>query len=310
MNKKALTALVAIPLVFFAASTSQAETTPPAVSYSFEGDLTDSKNGSTITVAPACPEDPCNLTTGFGTENGDGFWEWTTSNGGGGGFTIDTNQELTTSFSYLVKFSFSEYDGYQRVIDHMNRSQDEGLYMEDDYITFYDQASSESKFIAGVPITLLVTRQATGETTGTIAVYSFNGTTFAKELEFEDTIGETIPFDSTLVPGGTELGFFYDNGSGESASSGKVFNIKLWPGVVLTPAQLEAEANAAPGEDVTEEEVTPTPEPEETSTPESGNEVQTNELAETGYDAGLFMLFAMLLAFSGFLTLRISRRKA
>ncbi len=294
-TRLALIALIIAPLTLSLSHAALASTPTPPIEYTFEGNLNpiESVSGSFITVSPTCPGDPCNDSTSFGTSDGDGYWTWSSSAPNGGGFALDTEDSLTSTYTLLLKFTFDNYSGYRKIIDYLDRSEDTGFYMYNNKINFYNLGTSTSSFTPDVPLTLMVTRTATGATSGIFTVYSYDGTTFTKELEVNDTDGQSIPAVSTLLAGGTKLGFFYDDSNGEGADSGKIWSLKIWPGVALDQAELEKEAT------VTDTGTEPSPEPEPEST--------TDDLADTGYDAGLMITLGLLLGLAGFGLVRLSR---
>jgi LPXTG-motif cell wall-anchored protein len=225
---------------------SNAAPASPTVNYTFEGNNNDSGNGSTFTAAPSCPADPCNSSTSFGTEGDDGYLEWASTNSRGGGFVVDTVQSLTNTYTILMKFSFTDFSSYRKIIDYLDRTSDTGFYIYNSRINFYDLGTSTNSFTAGQPMTLMVTRQATTGDDGVFTVYSYNGTTFNRELQVTDTDGQSIPATSTVHSGGTKLGFFFDDldTSREATTSGKVFSLKMWSGVALSAGNLEDVATA------------------------------------------------------------------
>lgn len=251
--------LLACSLTISATSVSIAEPVQPTVNYTFEGNNNDSGNGSTFTAAVACPADPCNTTTTFGTEGDDGFLEWSSSDQRGGGFVIDTEQSLTNTYTILMKFSFADFSGYRKIIDYLDRSSDTGFYIYNSRINFYPLGTSANSFTAGQPMTLMVTRQATTGNQGVFTVYSYNGSTFNQELQVTDTDGTSIPSVSSVHVGGTKLGFFFDDLStrSEATTSGKVFSVKMWSGAALTAADLETVATAPASGEVQEDVETP-----------------------------------------------------
>jgi hypothetical protein len=252
----------------------------PTVNYSFEGNSQDSGNGSTFTAAPACPADPCNSSTSYGADGGDGYLEWSSTNARGGGFVIDTQASLTNTYTILMKFTFADFSSYRKIIDYLDRDSDTGFYIYDSRINFYPLGNSANTFTAGQPLTLMVTRQATTGSAGVFTVYSYNGTTFSQELQVTDSAGTSIPATSTVHAGGTKLGFFFDDTdtSREATTSGKVFSIKMWSGSALSSADLQTVATAAAD-----------------SSDDSGD-----SLANTGGGLNLSLLFAgMFLVCSG-----------
>ncbi len=246
-------AALAFSMTICSALVSNAASTPPTVNYTFEGNNQDSGNGSTFTAAGACPADPCNATSSFGSDGGDGYLEWTSTNGRGGGFVVDTNQSLTNTYTILMKFSFADFSGYRKIIDYLDRTSDTGFYIYDSKINFYPLGTSANSFTAGQPMTLMVTREATTGNAGVFTVYSYNGTAFNQELQVTDTDGTSIPFTSTVHAGGTKLGFFFDDlaTGGEATTSGRVFSLKMWRGTALSAIVLEDVATA-PATDVTD----------------------------------------------------------
>lgn len=237
--------LTVVPLVFSltlgAPMAAHAAPPAPTADYTFEGTTVDSASGSTLTLAPGCPADPCNTSTSFGTEGGDGFLAWSSSNLRGGGFVIDTNTSFTPTYTLLMKFSFADFSGYRKIVDYKDRADDTGFYIYNSRINFYPLGTSTDSFTAGQAMTLMVTRQATSGVSGIFTVYSFDGTTFNQELQVTDTTGSSLPAASNVHAGGTKIGFFFDDTATprEATSSGKVFSVKTWNGTALSAADLE-----------------------------------------------------------------------
>lgn len=253
-------AALAFSMTISSASVSNADSAPPTVNYTFEGNNQDSGNGSTFTAAGTCPADPCNATTSFGTEADDGYLEWTSTNSRGGGFVVDTEQSLTNTYTILMKFSFADFSGYRKIIDYLGRTSDTGFYIYNSKINFYPLGTSANSFTAGQAMTLMVTREATTGNAGVFTVYSYNGTAFNQELQVTDDVGTSIPFTSTVHSGGTKLGFFFDDTatSSEATTSGRVFSLKMWSGTALSATALE-EAATAPATEVETDVPTETP---------------------------------------------------
>lgn len=290
-------ALALAPLSFGFIYPATAAAPEAPVTYNFEGNLNrvEGVSGSILTLSPECGvnlDDPCNSSTSFGTTDGDGYWAWNTESENGGGFSLDTEDNLTGTYTIYLKFTFDDvdgYNGYNKIIDYLNRTSDTGFYMWENKIKFYDLGASTSEFTTGEPLTLMVTRSATTGNAGVFTVYSYNGSSFVKELEVNDEDGEAIPSDSTTLAGGTRLGFFYDDGNGEGTPSGKIWSLKIWPGQALNAADLEALAT--------------TPETEPTTPPTPEEET----LADTGFDGGQAMLLSLLLLLSGAIFITASR---
>lgn len=235
-------------LALFGTGSAQATAPNPTVDYEFENNTTDSGSASTFTVAPSCPADPCNTTVGHGTSNGDGYWEWASTANRGGGFTIDTQQALTGTYTMMLKFSFTDpnkYSSWRKIIDFQNRSDDTGFYLNSGRIRQYPLGSNgPTVFPVNTDITLMVTRDAA---TKLFTVYTYDGTNFVQEIQVTDTNDRAVPVASTVHSGGTKLGFFFDDTatSSEATSTGKVYFIRLWKAQALSQSDLQTQAQTA-----------------------------------------------------------------
>lgn len=249
MTKKLVATLAVGAFLALSVSTSAHASAPnPDVDYEFENTTNDSGSASTFTVSPACPADPCNTSTGFGTSNGDKYWEWASTANRGGGFTIDTQQALTGTYTMMLKFSFTDpnkYSSWRKIIDFQNRADDTGFYLNSGRIRQYPLGSNgPTTFPVNTDITLMVTRDAS---TKQFTVFTFDGTNFVQEIQVTDTNDRAVPVASSLHQGGTKLGFFFDDTatSAEATSTGKVYFIRLWEGQALSQADLQSQANTA-----------------------------------------------------------------
>ena len=92
------------------------------------------------------------------------------------------------SYSLETRFSMAEVDGYRRIADFSDRASDDGLYVLDGDIDFYNQAFGPAGVIgANQLVTVKMTRAASGLVTGYI-----NG---VSQFSFVDTLGEAIIHD-------------------------------------------------------------------------------------------------------------------
>lgn len=64
----------------------------PAIHYTFDTDLNDTYSNSTLTAAAACPADPCNSASSFGSDS-DGNVDWQTT------LTVAEGAVSATSFA-------------------------------------------------------------------------------------------------------------------------------------------------------------------------------------------------------------------
>ena len=302
--KKLLAAAAIVSFITLSFSApAQATTLNPSVDYEFENSTTDAGSASTFTVVPNCPADPCNTSSGFGTSGGDGFWEWASTANRGGGFTIDTQQSLTGTYTMMLKFRFTDannYSSWRKIIDFQNRTDDTGFYLNSGRIRQYPLGSNgPTVFPVNTDITLMVTRDGT---TKQFTVFTFDGTNFVQEIQVTDTNDAAVPVASTVHQGGTKLGFFFDDlaTSAEATPTGRVYYIRLWQGQALSSADLQLQSQTAV--------IAPSassPSPSATST------VASPALAETGMNSNAqAALVGFLLVGAFFLgTAKLLRRK-
>ena len=215
----------------------------PTVHYTFDGNATDQAGGSALTPAPACPGNPCNTSTGFGSDGAGGYWEWTSSGLNGGGFRVSTAAPIGDTYTLALKFSFDEVSGYRKIVDYENQTSDNGFYFYDGFLEFYpfsDRVRRPTR--PDTVLDLVAVRQSTGGVSGTFTVYAV-GTdgNLTQVFTTNDPTGESFAIGNGA--GGTLLGFFFDDNvvDEEATPSGKVYDLRIWSGTALTPEELEEE---------------------------------------------------------------------
>ncbi|MFM9084208.1 MAG: hypothetical protein ACKOQ7_10090, partial [Actinomycetota bacterium] len=226
-----------------------AQTVPdPTIHYTFDSDLLDSKGGSTLTLMPACPADPCNSAHSFGSDADGKYWTWTsTSTLAGGGFSILTNSVIGENDTIALKFSFSPVSGWRKIIDYQNRTTDEGFYYYDGRMQYYPGRTGSVVYPVNTVLDLVIVRDNGGTPSPTFSddtftVYGVGSNNVLTQLiQYNDTSGDSIPY---ATGGKTKLGFFYDDVAyaGEATTSGKVYDLRFWSGSALSTANLTAAA--------------------------------------------------------------------
>ncbi len=222
----------------------------PAIHYTFDTDLLDSQSGSTLTVAAACPADPCNSASSFGSDSEGKYWTWTSTANRGGGFTVLANSDIGTSYTVALKFSFSAVTSWRKIIDYENRVSDNGFYYYGSKLQFYNGGStfnSTTTYPANTVLDLVIVRSATGATSGVFTVFGVGSDNSLTQLfQYTDNVGNSIPHKT--AGGQTKLGFFFDDTatSMEATPSGKVYDLRIWGGSALTTQTL-TEAATRPG---------------------------------------------------------------
>jgi hypothetical protein len=218
---------------------------PPTVHYTFDGNATDQAGGSSLTPVPACPGNPCNDSTSFGSDGDGGYWAWTSSGLNGGGFRLSTNAEIGTTYTLALKFAFTDTGpSWRKIIDYENQTSDNGFYFFDGLLEFYPftEVRSPSAYPADTVLDLIAVRQSTGGVSGIFTVYAVGGDGQLTEVfSVDDPSGESLPTSNGA--GGTLLGFFFDDNavSGESTSGGRVYDLRIWSGVALSADEIAGE---------------------------------------------------------------------
>ena len=230
-------------------ATAEAAAAPsPNVKYEFNGTLTDSASGSSLSVMPACPGPSggqCNSTTSYGSDASGDYWRWTSTSPRGGGFTITTNSPLTSTYSMALKFVFDSepVDEYSKIIDWDGKLLDNGFYFKNWYINFFIDASPNTdengltQYSAGTVMDLVITRD---ETTKFFTVYAKSSSGSLEQVfQYTDTTGSAVPMSSGS---GSLIGFFFDDDdtNDEGNDGGRVYDVEMWNGVALTSAEVAA----------------------------------------------------------------------
>jgi uncharacterized repeat protein (TIGR02543 family) len=199
------------------------------VDYNFDNNLIDQRGNSEL--IPFTTENDGysrnNATSGFGQDDAGSYWYWTSTLSRGGGFKIDVDQSISTSYSIGVRFSFNTMgSGYRKIIDYKNSASDTGFYFLGGSLNFYPYGTGSTTVAANQVVDIIATRKDDGLFT---AYFIINGTLY-KELELNSG-SEAIP---SIVDGKVRFGFFFDDiatGS-EATSGGKVYSVRVWNGPI------------------------------------------------------------------------------
>jgi hypothetical protein len=193
--------------------------------YKFDGVIADTLGGDTVTVYTNDGGDPSNATQTFGTDATGSFWEWTSSNARGGGFTIDANLLDPSNYSIALRFRFNQVSSYNKIIDYLDRASDTGFYLLDGQVDFYPLGTGTTTYGSNDLVDLIATRDSA---TDTFTVYLSDGSgNYVKNLEVHDPGDTSVPIDLGAL---ARFGFFYDDldTSDEATDTGKVYEIKIW----------------------------------------------------------------------------------
>lgn len=241
----------------------------PSVEYQFNGNLTDSAGGSTLTVTPTCaspsPTPPpsgndnqCLYTSGFGSDSTGPYWTWTAPGRDffrhGGGFTVQTNSPITGTYTIALKFSYggntnnlSSYS-YWKIIDYQDKVSDNGFYFRYGKLQSYPGATGATVYSQDQVLDLVATRDAS-TSPPTFKVYSRAA---GGGLVLEYTYSDNNAPGSNRVPvasgAGSLLGLFFDDNStsSEAISGGKVYRLQTWNDVALTQSEIDAATSSTP----------------------------------------------------------------
>ena len=181
--------------------------------YDFNGNLNDS-----IGSIP--------LTSNGGTL-GAGYLDFGASEGP----SLNMETALAGNYTIAMRFSLAALDGWRKVVDFQDRSQDAGQYTYYGNLNFYPVLSGSSVIAPNTMVEAVFTRNGAD---GTYAAY-LNGST-TPELTFTDLGNNAV---ATVIGSAARLNFFQDDyhgGSGE-ASAGRVTEIAIWDGA-LAPSEI------------------------------------------------------------------------
>lgn len=199
---------------------AQADASTPSVDYQFNGNLTDSASGSSLTVTPTCPnpvlnvpDNQCIATSAFGSDGDGPYWTWTAGSPTrrGGGFTVVTNSPLTKTYTIALKFSFASMpSGWAKIIDYKNKVTDDGFYFKNGKLQFYPQSPAGATYTANQVLDLVITRDD-ATTTKPFTVYARTpGGALQTVYQINDTSDLAVP--ATINAGSNSvLGFFFDD---------------------------------------------------------------------------------------------------
>lgn len=247
LKKFSVLVLGSLLSAFLVPVAAQATTVPdPTIHFTFDNTLTPVSGNGTLTPEPSCSSvsnnTPCNSTSGFGSDVGGGYWEWTSTTQRGGGFTLATAQDLGKTYTITLRFSFNQVSGYRKIVDYLNRGSDTGFYVLSGRINFYPLGTGTTIFAAGDVLDLVAVRTDSANqqnpNEGVFTVYLNQGGTLTQLLQVTDTQGTSIPHQSG---GQTILGFFYDDNAttAEATPTGKIWDLKLWRNYALTQAEVQ-----------------------------------------------------------------------
>lgn len=205
------------------------------VNYDFDNQLIDKLGNSVLTPFGTTTDgfSRNNATSGFGNDDEGSYWFWTSTLSRGGGFKIDIDQNISSSYTIGVRFAFnSTGPGYRKIIDYKNSSSDTGFYFLGGSLNFYPFGTGTTNVASNQVVDIIATRKSDGLFT---AYFVIDGTLY-KELEL-NAGNEAIP---SIVDGKVRLGFFFDDiaTSSEATSGGKVYSVRVWNGPI-TSAQAE-----------------------------------------------------------------------
>jgi LPXTG-motif cell wall-anchored protein len=242
------------------AGPAMAATTPtPTINYTMDNTLNGLAGNPALTAAPTCSnpglEDNCSTSSNFGTDANGNFYHWVTTQGNGGGLVLTTANPLGDSYTMTIKFAVDALshdedgvsnpaNGYSKLIDFKDLSDDEGLYTNngDHYLITNSSDPGVGTFATGDVVTMTIVRDAT-PATPTFTVYAKDATNpNAVQFTMEDPNGLYI---AAAHGSGSILHLFQDepetatNGnSHEGLQEGRLYGFEAWPGVALTEEQV------------------------------------------------------------------------
>lgn len=292
-QRLALMALISVPVSMATALPAVAAVPAPDDVFTFDDSMVASNGVTTLLPYDACPQGgtgPCNASSGFGSEDGDGYWEWASTDVRfGGGFLYNPSTDIGDTYTFFLRFKITEpsSSSYNKLVDYLDRVDDTGFYLYDGSISFYDLGYGAETLDDTQILDLAVVRDSS-VTPATFSVYTRDGSgLFTRQLVVDDPDEQSIAFlDGS---GHSKLGFFNnDELYNEGIQGGRVYDLRFWYNTALTEDQLN-------------EFVTPA---EPTSQPE------TPALATTGsaVDSSAVVVFTLMA--TGAALVAVRRRQA
>lgn len=223
----------------------------PTSHWAFDGNANDEFSNSILELAPECPvsgTDICNDSLSYSTDANGGYMQWATTESYGGGFTVYTDGDIGSSYTFGMKFAIDtasvDPGGYSKLVDYRDRGPDTGFYFygEQPYLNFYDLETSDESFAYGDVLDIYAVRDASG-VSPTFTVYVLTNGEWVEAFSIDDASGEADPAEYLAD---SVLGFFHDDTdtSDEGPQAGRIYDLKIWQNVALTADQVHSAAEA------------------------------------------------------------------
>ena len=194
-----------------------------------------------VTTTTSAITEPCNITSGFGSDADGDYLTWTSPKKTGGGFQVLMNTPIGDTYTIAMKFAISDDTGYRKLVDFKNRTSDNGFYILNGRITFYPSGNSTQQFPTGSVLDLVLVRNGTDKTFKTYLRVA--GGQLDLIDTYDDSGDDAVP---ATVNGKSLFGFFIDDTmvSNEGAIEGRIYSIKSWD-IALTQTEVTAATSSA-----------------------------------------------------------------
>jgi hypothetical protein len=200
----------------------------PSYDFGFEGNYTASTGAATIAPTSGCAGWSCSTSETFGSQSGDGYWQWSGASGSGPGMALN-NYSISDTYTVLMKFSVSSLTRYTRILNF--NEGDTGLYLLNGLLYYYMvQQASAPTYAPDDVITFALTR-----TPQYVTIYTSdsNSSATTQQIRFAAST-----YARPNQVGGTFL-LFTDDG-GEFAASGKLFRLAIWNDRALSSTEINS----------------------------------------------------------------------
>jgi hypothetical protein len=144
------------------------------------------------------------------------------------GPTLNAESSLAGNYSIGLQFELAEVSSYRKLIDFKDRTNEEGLYVQNSQLKFYGATERFGSVPANYFMTVVCTRDGS-----TCSVYQ--GQSSTPILSFTDSQNLAV---ATTAEGAAVFQFFRDDTytQGE-ASAGRLYEMRIWDGA-LAPAEI------------------------------------------------------------------------
>ncbi len=178
----------------------------------------------------------CSLYNNAAISYSNGVLSYTAIGYPGGGILIDVPASAFThtNYSIALEFSFGTIGSYRKIIDFINMTFDDGLYLNNDNLSFYPITTGTYTFAPNTLYTILLTRNGSTQVCDASVIV---GGSLQSQFTFTDN-SSLATF--TTVGSNRRIHLFHDDSAtnAEYSPTGCVSSVKIWNGLVTNACSI------------------------------------------------------------------------